>query len=157
MDEYVSKPIAPDHLQAVLERTFERSAQRSTTSPVLRTTGAEAPAAPIWDIDHLSSLIGDDPAFLTELIAVFIETMTTQVRLLASAPPTGTSQIAHAIKGACANFHAHRLAAAASALEANARSGSIGPTDLTSLIAVWNETQEIVRLYAASMTARQTG
>ncbi|HMD74457.1 MAG TPA: PAS domain S-box protein [Steroidobacteraceae bacterium] len=163
MDEYVSKPIAPDHLRAVLVRTLEQSAQRSSTSPGNRAAGADAPAAsaapaaPIWDVEHLATLIGDDPAFLSELISVFIDTMTTQVQMLASAQPGNIGQIAHAIKGASANFHAHRLAACANLLEANARVGSIGPTDLASLTAIWNETQEVVRQYAASMTARQTG
>ncbi len=101
---------------------MERSAQRSSTSPENHTAGADAPAAPIWDIEHLATLIGDDPAFLSELISVFIETMTKQVKMLATAQPSNVSQIAHAIKGASANFHAHRLAACANALEANARS-----------------------------------
>ncbi len=157
MDEYVSKPIAPDLLQSVLERMLRQEAQLQPSLPESAAADAGSPAAPVWDVEHLAELIGDDPAFLSELIAVFIETMTKQIQLLATAQPDAVTSIAHAIKGAAANFHAHRLAACANAVETGARNGAIGPADLAGLTAIWRETQEVVRHYAASMTARQAG
>jgi HPt (histidine-containing phosphotransfer) domain-containing protein len=126
-------------------------------APQSRAAGTGSTPAPIWDVEHLAELIGDDPAFLSELIAVFIETMTNQIQLLATAQPDAVTSIAHAIKGAAANFHAHRLAACANGIEAAARSGAVVPADLAALAATWRETQELVRRYAASMTARQAG
>jgi two-component system sensor histidine kinase/response regulator len=86
MDDYVSKPIATDLLQSVLERSFARGARLQSASQVQRDAGAEASATSIWDVDRLVAMIGDDPAFLSELVTVFLDTMATQVQLLATAP-----------------------------------------------------------------------
>ncbi len=152
MDDYVSKPISTDHLQSVLERSFARSARLQTTSQMKSDAGAEASTAPIWDVHRLVAMIGDDPAFLSELVTVFLCTMATHVQLLATAPSAGIAPIAHAVKGAAANFHAHRLAASANLLEANARRGAVTQTDLAGLTMAWNETREAVRRYVLSVT-----
>ncbi len=152
MDDYVSKPISTDHLQSVLERSFARSARLQTTSQMKSDAGAEASTAPIWDVHRLVAMIGDDPAFLSELVTVFLDTMATHVQLLATAPSAGIAPIAHAVKGAAANFHAHRLAASANLLEANARRGAVTQTDLAGLTMAWNETREAVRRYVLSVT-----
>ncbi len=157
MDDYVSKPIATDLLQSALERSFASSARLQTASQGHRDAGAEPSAAHVWDVDGLVAMIGDDPAFLSELVTVFLDTMATQVQLLATAPPAGIAKIAHAMKGAAANFHAHRLAASANLLEANAGRDAVTQTDLVNLTVAWDETREAVRRYMPISTDQRAG
>jgi HPt (histidine-containing phosphotransfer) domain-containing protein len=83
--------------------------------------------------------------------------MATQVQLLATAPPAGIAKIAHAMKGAAANFHAHRLAASANLLEANAGRDAVTQTDLVNLTVAWDETREAVRRYMPISTDQRAG
>jgi two-component system sensor histidine kinase/response regulator len=157
MDDYISKPVVPDQLRRALERslTRRRGATRSPEPEPVKSR--DEPSAPIWNVGRLIESIGDDPAFLAELIAVFLETTGANVESLAAAQPADVAGIAHAVKGAAANVYAIRLAAGAAEFEVAARSGAVGVGDLEILAATWVATERVMRNYALSLVDKRAG
>jgi HPt (histidine-containing phosphotransfer) domain-containing protein len=80
------------------------------------------------DLEALHQLTGGDVDFERELIATFIESGDRCLAEIAAALKAKDFETigkrAHALKGASANIHAHRLSAAASHLEIAARANS---------------------------------
>jgi CheY-like chemotaxis protein/HPt (histidine-containing phosphotransfer) domain-containing protein len=115
MDGYVTKPIDPKRLLAVLQGVLETRHQASYT-------GAETPSAEaILDVAALTRTCDQDYAFVRELLDEFLRSASTiaagidvaalQQNLLDLRP------LAHQLKGAASNLHAGSLAAAAAAME----------------------------------------
>jgi two-component system sensor histidine kinase/response regulator len=128
MDDYVSKPVKIEKLQAAIERFLGiRELELS-----LRETGS----TPVVDLSLLASfrdLGGDDgPNILMQLIDVFLENTP---RVLSDAREAFEhrstpllARAAHTLKGSCSNFGADRLRDACHALEQRANSGSLTGT-----------------------------
>jgi PAS domain S-box-containing protein len=148
MDDYVSKPVSPDQLGAALERILARAV------PPARSGDS---TEPVWDLERLLESIGDEPAFLAELIDLFLKSTAENLDALGAAAPDAVAGIAHAMKGAAANFHAIRLAARAAELEAVARSREVSAADLEGLMAAWSETRRVVHAYAMHLVDERAG
>jgi CheY-like chemotaxis protein len=112
MDAHIGKPIVPTQLADCLSRYLgDKRAQHDV------------------DVNALHELTGGDAEFERELIDTFVASGDKCLKEILEAVRTSdfdtVGKRAHALKGASANIHAHRLAAAASNLEFAARSNSL--------------------------------
>jgi two-component system, sensor histidine kinase and response regulator len=112
MDAHIGKPIVPTQLADCLSRYLG-------DKKVLHDV----------DVSALRELTGGDAEFERELIDTFVASGDKCLEEILEAVRTSDldtlGKRAHALKGASANIHAHRLAAAASNLEIAARSNSL--------------------------------
>jgi two-component system sensor histidine kinase/response regulator len=112
MDAHIGKPIIPTQLADCLSRYLgERKALHDV------------------DVSALREITGGDLEFERELIDTFVASGDKALKDILEAVRSSdfdtVGKRAHALKGASANIHAHRLAAAASNLEVAARSNSV--------------------------------
>ena len=142
MDNYLTKPIDPGKLKILLRGA------RGAGSSRLEPSGALVVASnglTVFDEAALQLRVGDDPAFLAELLSEFVDTIDEQVvALLAAATRGDASTIAthaHAIRGAAANVSAGVLADAAAALERTAGVGLINAEEVAALHLAWRDTK----------------
>jgi two-component system sensor histidine kinase/response regulator len=112
MDDYLTKPINRDQLEACLDRILANPA--TTRAPV--------------DWEALLASIDGDVVFAASLVAAFSGTGDRELAVIARALADGDSvsvrQAAHALKGASANLRAAGVTSAAAQLEAAA--GGVG-------------------------------
>lgn len=136
MDDYITKPIDREFLDACLERFLGDDQHRhgdttTVTMPILT-------VAPPVDLMALKVLVDGDLEFQRELINSFIDngkvTLLEIQQALLQQDAVRIGQAAHSLKGASANLHAAALRNAASQLEAATHSGY--KPELVSLSAV---------------------
>jgi two-component system, sensor histidine kinase and response regulator len=112
MDAHIGKPIVPTQLADCLSRYL-----------------GDKKALHDVDVNALHELTGGDAEFERELIDTFVSSGDKCLKEILDAVRASDFETvgkrAHALKGASANIHAHRLAAAASNLELAARSNSL--------------------------------
>jgi CheY-like chemotaxis protein/HPt (histidine-containing phosphotransfer) domain-containing protein len=144
MDDYVSKPVKPEHLQAALSRF---TGVRAVAQEVLETGSAGTIDANIiagfreMDVDGEESILG-------KLIDIFIENTPRVLEEARTAVANRMSpqleRAAHSLKGSCSNFGAERMRAACEKLETLARVGDLERAE--ELIAQAEKEFEYVRL-----------
>jgi two-component system sensor histidine kinase/response regulator len=82
-------------------------------------------------LDALLDMVGDDEAFLAELVDTFLEDSVTQLAAMRAAAADGDAEglvrPAHSMKSNSANMGANDLAGMCRDLEAEARSGNLAP------------------------------
>ncbi|GAB4214630.1 MAG: hypothetical protein Fur007_11190 [Rhodoferax sp.] len=140
MDDYLSKPLKPEQLQAVLTRWIapadtpapkppaavaqpaSQSAAQDEAAPVKPAPLAPLPDdAPVIDFSVLDDYFGDDPETLRKLLTLFETSTATLLDRLESAAAqrqaAQVSALAHELKGSCGNLGIVRLAHAAALLE----------------------------------------
>jgi len=137
MDDYLSKPISREGLQACLLRWCEPLAQVGTTpaAPAPSTveeapaSAAQSTALPVLDrevLDELREIAGPETA---TIIDVFLDDTTPLVRQLQEAAVVPDleqlRELAHSLKSASANVGALALSAAARRVELAARAGKL--------------------------------
>jgi signal transduction histidine kinase/DNA-binding response OmpR family regulator/HPt (histidine-containing phosphotransfer) domain-containing protein len=119
MDGYISKPVDPATLFAVVE-------QREY--PVVET--ADGTNSAVLDEASLRHRLGDDDKLLRSVVRVFLDDLPGRLRAIQGALDRGDldaiRRAAHALKGSSSNLSAIRLAEAALALE---RAAAEGRTD----------------------------
>jgi CheY-like chemotaxis protein/HPt (histidine-containing phosphotransfer) domain-containing protein len=124
MDGLLTKPLAVEALQDVLERyglamTELSSLDATAVSEIITTT----PAAPPIDVGQLRELAGDDVEFFRSIAETFA---TSSAQLLAQmrdaaemADAVALAKAAHALKGASANLYAEKLREQSAELESS--------------------------------------
>jgi two-component system, sensor histidine kinase and response regulator len=125
MDDYVSKPVTPEALEAVLRKWVG-----AASAPAER--AAAAPAAPGQLLDeaivqNLMS-VDDDGTLMDEIVATFLRiapARLTAIKKAARGNPTALEREAHSFLGSCGNIGARRMAELCARLEVLGRSGSI--------------------------------
>jgi PAS domain S-box-containing protein len=136
MDDYITKPIAPQALAEALEKWMDKAQKQPLAAP---TPGGETkPSAdpPIFDRQALSARLMADADLLREIIAGFLEDMPRQLQALKrhldrhDAGSAGNQ--AHAIKGAAANAGGMALSAAAGEMEKAGKTGR--PEEIAALM-----------------------
>jgi len=157
MDDYLAKPVVPDQLRVALERTFTRISDVPNSADSEHAVHVGEPSAPIWDVERLLESIGEDPAFVAELIDVFLKSTADSIGLLAAASPTDVVRIAHTVKGAASNIRAINLATRAAELETEAQSRQVSASDLEGLRSAWAEAEHVMRRYALKFADKRTG
>jgi two-component system, sensor histidine kinase and response regulator len=121
MDDYLSKPIRPKELDAVLD------------SYVSMKSAAPAPTATniasAVNIEELMERLGDDRELLAELTEIFREDYPKQMQLaydaLADNDAAAVRRIGHALKGALANLGATNASKLALSVECMGKSGDL--------------------------------
>jgi two-component system sensor histidine kinase/response regulator len=126
MDDYLSKPIDRDKLEACLERHLASHAAASgaTTAAVISQPHDDSTATPIDWLALLMSIDGDMNA-AREFASLFANVGKVALQELLTAVDRGDLQSvargAHEIKGACANLQANQAADTAGRVEAAAK------------------------------------
>jgi signal transduction histidine kinase/PleD family two-component response regulator/HPt (histidine-containing phosphotransfer) domain-containing protein len=141
MDDYITKPIERERLEACLERLLNDTSvirrEHETGPPTVQFEAlpANALVAPV-DLEALRVLADGDADFARELITSFTDTGMAALReiahALASANPRGIADQAHMLKGAGATIQAAAVSLVAARLEAAAR--SVGDEPLAPLV-----------------------
>ena len=147
MNDYLTKPIDPHALRSCLEELLSIGSHRL---PPMADVAAPSDPASVLDEAALRGRIGDDAAFLEELLGVFVQTIDEHVVALLAAASRGEApalaEYAHAIKGAAMNVDAPNLVHAAAALEGSALEGVVNPQHVESLHSAWRDLQHHPRL-----------
>ncbi|HVT42917.1 MAG TPA: response regulator [Thermoanaerobaculia bacterium] len=131
MNDYVSKPIRVDELQAALERSApsELPAEPAARETVTAAT-AEEPLLDerIWA--DLRKAEETEPGLLEELVGLFQQETPAILQMIEGAVAAGDAdalkKAAHNLKGSTANLGIRRLSALSAELERDARAGSLG-------------------------------
>ncbi len=142
MDDFISKPVRIEELDAVLEKWAPKSPEgeeheAKTSAEELGVRNQELEEKPSTDtphsppldqavLDELRSLVGeDDPLFLSNLVNQFLQDIPTHVEAIRQAVEQSNAEAlmktAHAFKGACLNMGAPGLAALCLELEEKGR------------------------------------
>ena len=147
MDDYVSKPVKTEALDAALERWVH--AAEPDEKPA--TMDAVSDGHPVLDyavLENLRSLQEEgDPDLLTELVEVFEEDAPPRLAAIREATERGDAptveRAAHTLKGSSGNLGATKMSETARLLEEAARAGdlSAAPTLLDRLEADFEETR----------------
>jgi CheY-like chemotaxis protein len=126
MDDYLSKPIDRNKLEACLERLLIGN---GSTLPMAARAAPPAPTTPHAPVDwdaFLESIDGDE-GFARDLADAFVATGTRELAAISTALGAGDTAAlrssAHTIKGASANLRAPAVVAAAAQLESAAGLG----------------------------------
>jgi len=137
MDDYLSKPISREGLQACLLRWCRPMQDAGIESPPATpaaleeapASAAQATALPVLDREVLDELRGIAGAETATIIDVFLDDATPLVRQLQEAAVTPDldqlRELAHSLKSASANVGALALSAAARRVELAARAGRL--------------------------------
>ncbi len=128
MDDYISKPIAPQALAEALEKWAKNVPERSP-AVVLRDGAAGRPVRgePVFDRPALIARLMGDEELAKEIIAGFLEDMPKQIstlkRHLDQGDAGSAGSQAHTIKGAAANVGGLALSAVAFEMEKAGKAG----------------------------------
>jgi two-component system, sensor histidine kinase and response regulator len=131
MDDYVSKPIAPETLDEALARWIAVTppAEEDIAAPD-EVVGASHDVLDRKTLDDLRALQEEDePDLLAELIDLFLQDtsprMSTMEQALAEGDASAVAQVAHSLKGSCGNLGAKQMSELCAQLEATAHSGDL--------------------------------
>ncbi len=124
MDDYVSKPVTPESLAAVLKGWVK------TPSPVSEDTTAASPSSDeLLDAVVIQSLmsVDEDGTLMDEVVAVFLRIAPARLTALHKAARGNAVQLertAHSFLGSCGNLGCRRMSDLCARLEVLGRSGS---------------------------------
>jgi HPt (histidine-containing phosphotransfer) domain-containing protein len=138
MDDYLSKPLRPNELDAVLERWLGAAPAPAGPAP-----GAEAEGA-LVDDERMRVFRDDYPEIVEQLVDLFVDSTPPLLADLRRGVEAGDAEAvrraAHKLKGSCQNIGAARLAGLAAGIEKN---GSV--PDIDELEQVFDATCEALR------------
>jgi len=172
MDDFLSKPVKPEELEAVLERwlpTRERSLiardpyrenheihHTHDTQPETHNE-TQDPPLDAATLDGLKELGGDDPSFLIEVIQQFLQDGPAHVAAIRHAvvddDADALMKAAHALKGSCRNMGALSLGELCLTLEHQGQTGQAGDLEdvLTQLESAYSRTQRALEAELARL------
>jgi CheY-like chemotaxis protein/HPt (histidine-containing phosphotransfer) domain-containing protein len=143
MDDYLSKPLRPEELDAALERWLGARAGAPSVST------APPPGDPfeaLLDDARMRVFRVDYPEVVPQLIELFVQSTPPLIDELRSGIADGDREAvrraAHKLKGSCANIGAGFLAKLAATIERDARAT---PADLDGLDRVFMDTRDALR------------
>jgi PAS domain S-box-containing protein len=127
MDDYISKPIAPQALAEALEKWVDK-AQEQPPVGLAPNSEISAPTGPaVFDRPALSARLMGDADLIKEIIAGFLKDMPKQIQSLKRhidrRDAGSAGKQAHAIKGAAANAGGMALSAVAGKMEKAGKAG----------------------------------
>lgn len=125
MDDYLSKPIKPDELKAILIRWLDTQNDAND----MEKSQKEVRAMTLINWEHLNEITGGDTEFQAELFQEFIDQMPTLLEQMESAIESDDGALlgrsAHTIKGSARSIGADSLAEVAYTLEQMGKSGNL--------------------------------
>jgi HPt (histidine-containing phosphotransfer) domain-containing protein len=101
MDDYVSKPVRPEELAAVLERFLANDAV--SVEPAGATPEEISPPV---DLKRLHQAMGDDPDEVADIIGVYLEQMSASLARLVAAVESGDADEVESIAHNCVGVSA---------------------------------------------------
>jgi PAS domain S-box-containing protein len=129
IDDYISKPIAPQALAAALEKWIDKTPERRSGSPA---PGGKIPppaSRPVFDRPALLDRLMGDAVLAKDILAIFLEDIPKQLQLLKELVDRGAAESAgsqaHAIKGAAANVGGMAFSAVAGDMEKAGKAGRL--------------------------------
>jgi CheY-like chemotaxis protein/HPt (histidine-containing phosphotransfer) domain-containing protein len=129
MDDYISKPIAPQALAEALEKWLDLAHEQSPTPSAPAGKPGRSAGLPVFDRPALLARLMGDEALVKEITAGFLADMPKQIHLLKKLIDQGDAGLAggqaHAIKGAAANVGGLALSAAAHEMEKFGKAGGL--------------------------------
>src|SRR5256885_9717463 len=106
MDDYVSKPIQPSELYAVLSR-LSAGKDAPVAAPAAKACGDDGPSGPV-DLAEAMNRVAGDRALLRSMIGMFVEQCPKEVASLREAlnrgDAAGVRRAAHTLKGTIGIF-----------------------------------------------------
>ena len=123
MDDYVSKPVTPESLEAALRRWVGAPAAPAEKAAALPAAGDlldEAVVASLMSVD-------DDGTLMDEVVATFLKIAPVRLAAIRKAAKGNAAQLeraAHSFLGSCGNLGCRRMADLCARLEVLGRSGS---------------------------------
>jgi HPt (histidine-containing phosphotransfer) domain-containing protein len=115
MDDYLSKPLRPDRLDAVLERWLGPAGAGAAA------VDGAADGAGLVDAGRVQRFKADYPKIVDRLVALFADATPPLLEQLSNAvhggDDDGVRRLAHKLKGSCQNVGATKMAALCRALE----------------------------------------
>ncbi len=123
MDDYISKPVRSEHLQAALERS----------APAAPAVAVAPPAGPAVDDEVIASLRDlqdpDEPDFVTELVDVLLADAPDRLAAIGEAIAAGdartVNRTAHSMKSSCGNLGARGLSGLLADIERKGAEGDL--------------------------------
>jgi signal transduction histidine kinase/DNA-binding response OmpR family regulator/CHASE3 domain sensor protein len=146
MDDYLSKPLRPEELDAVLERWLGAAPGPAAPAP------AEDAAAALVDEARVRVFRDDYPEIVEQLVELFVDSTPPLLGELRQCAEAGDAEAvkraAHKLKGSCQNIGASGMAVQAAEIE---QVQAAAPTQLATLEATYTATCDALR--AALMQA----
>jgi CheY-like chemotaxis protein len=139
MNDYLSKPFSLTDLRAKLVLHLAGDAPRIVVPEDSRSVRTEPPRSGTREDPIDRSRLDDigSPELVYELTQIFLEDMGSRLHALAVAHEEGDSALlergAHAVKGACGNFGARRMAALAESIENDPQCGEASANAIAGL------------------------
>ena len=141
MDDYIAKPVEPQHLARVLEKWLTRPASSAAAASPAGSSLA------LFDAQALLGRLMDDEGLARKVVAGFLADAPRQLRALHDSLDRGDAatahRLAHTLKGAAATVTAESLRAACLAVE-----GAVAAGDLAGASALLLPIEEQLRLLA---------
>jgi len=136
MDAYLSKPVRPVEIIAMLDRLVPgrtpadgETTGQSTPEPHAAEASKTGTTLPVFDRTDLVERLGGRESMVERFVAMFITNTATYLTALRAAVDAGDAENtrvqAHAIKGAAANISAMRIKETAAILDAQAKLGQL--------------------------------
>jgi two-component system sensor histidine kinase/response regulator len=162
MDDYVSKPVTPESLDAVLKKWVKTPPSASRAVPA----SAPASADELLDDAVIQSLmsVDEDGTLMDEVVATFLRIAPARLTALHKAARGSAIQLeraAHSFLGSCGNLGCRRMAELCARLEVLGRSGSTeGAADMVreleeELAAVRPHLEELPRRHPKRMRSAE--
>ena len=127
MDDYVTKPISPQILVAVLGKWLINGGRSDATGAEKNDDQQAGP--PVWDRKGMLERLMDDEDLAQTILKGFLEDIPQQIRalreFLKAGDREGAKRQAHTIKGASANIGGDRLRAVAYEMEKTAKTNDL--------------------------------
>ncbi|KAB2653828.1 MAG: response regulator [Verrucomicrobia bacterium] len=138
MDDYLSKPVRPEDVRAVIERWAAKAAldtvtpandSASHTASLMTQTDKPMNDVPPIDMERLNEFTEGDPANLTELVTLYVQQTKKQLEQLGAAikaaDVTAVRRIAHSCAGASATCGMKRIVPILKELERQSDEGKL--------------------------------
>jgi signal transduction histidine kinase/CheY-like chemotaxis protein/ligand-binding sensor domain-containing protein len=159
MNDYVTKPIDPDTLYAVLATWVTPDPSRVAAAPEIPLRRPEFPAGPARarpgiDVPAALERLGGHDALLSQLLALFAHDFESSLQQIQDAIHSGqmlhAADLVHRIRGAAGNLSANELFKTSTALEDRLREE---PAALSDLLRAFMQAFEVVMASARRETA----
>jgi CheY-like chemotaxis protein/HPt (histidine-containing phosphotransfer) domain-containing protein len=132
MDDYISKPIRPEDLLSVIDKTLN-ALTKNKDSGRGDSKEVEVPAEDVFDVSEAMKAVSGDKGLFEEIAALFAQSAADNMgkirQGIAARNAIAVEEAAHCLKGSVANFGAKRAFEAAKRLEFIGKGGNLAEAE----------------------------